>query len=113
MKNSPLVLIVDDIEYNVILLNQILLNEGYRVLSAMSGKKCMEILETELPDIILLDVIMPEMNGFDVADKVKSSEKTKGIPIIFLSAVSDYETKLIGLERGAVDYITKPPSFSV
>ena len=108
MKNSPLVLIVDDIEYNVILLNQILLNEGYRVLSAMSGKKCMEILETELPDIILLDVIMPEMNGFDVADKVKSSEKTKGIPIIFLSAVSDYETKLIGLERGAVDYITKP-----
>ena len=71
MKNSPQILIVDDIEYNVILLNQILLNAGYRVLTAMHGKKCLEILETELPDIILLDVIMPEINGFDIAEKLK------------------------------------------
>ena len=75
MKNSPQILIVDDIEYNVILLNQILLNAGYRVLTAMHGKKCLEILETELPDIILLDVIMPEINGFDIAETLNQSEK--------------------------------------
>ncbi|MBK8394193.1 MAG: hybrid sensor histidine kinase/response regulator [Leptospiraceae bacterium] len=108
MQNKPLVLIVDDTEYNIILLKQILLNEGYRVLSAMSGKDCLKILETEIPDIILLDVIMPEMNGFDIADRIKSNEKINSIPIIFLSAVSDYETKLKGLGKGAVDYITKP-----
>ncbi|MBK6605910.1 MAG: hybrid sensor histidine kinase/response regulator [Leptospiraceae bacterium] len=108
MKNSPQILIVDDIEYNVILLNQILLNAGYRVLTAMHGKKCLEILETELPDIILLDVIMPEINGFDIAETLKQNDRTKDIPIIFLSAISDYETKLKGLEKGAVDYITKP-----
>lgn len=108
MNNQPLILIVDDIEYNIILLNQILLNSGYRVLTAMSGKKCLEILEVELPDIILLDVIMPELNGFDISEKIKSNDRTKNIPIIFLSAISDYETKLKGLEKGAVDYITKP-----
>jgi PleD family two-component response regulator len=108
MNNQPVILIVDDIEYNIILLNQILLNSGYRVLTAMSGKKCLEILEVELPDIILLDVIMPELNGFDISEKIKSNDRTKNIPIIFLSAISDYETKLKGLEKGAVDYITKP-----
>lgn len=108
MNNKPLILIVDDIEYNIILLNQILENSGYRVLSAMSGKKCLEILEKELPDIILLDVIMPELNGFDISERIKSNDRTKNIPIIFLSAISDYETKLKGLEKGAVDYITKP-----
>jgi two-component system sensor histidine kinase/response regulator len=108
MNNQPVILIVDDIEYNIILLNQILLNSGYRVLTAMSGRKCLEILEVELPDIILLDVIMPELNGFDISEKIKSNDRTKNIPIIFLSAISDYETKLKGLEKGAVDYITKP-----
>jgi signal transduction histidine kinase len=108
MKNSSLILIVDDIEYNIILLNQILLNSGYRVLTAMSGKKCLEILDQELLDIILLDVIMPELNGFDISERIKKNERTKDIPIIFLSAISDYETKLKGLEKGAVDYITKP-----
>ncbi len=108
MKKPPLILIVDDIEYNIILLNQILLNFGYSVLTAMSGKKCLEILESELPDIILLDVIMPELNGFDISERIKKNERTKDIPIIFLSAISDYETKLKGLEKGAVDYITKP-----
>ncbi|HNI87914.1 MAG TPA: response regulator, partial [Leptospiraceae bacterium] len=83
MNQQALILIVDDTELNVILLNQILLNAGYRVLTANGGRKCLEILETEVPDIILLDVIMPEINGFDVAEKVKSNDKTKDIPIIF------------------------------
>lgn len=108
MKSSPFILIVDDIEYNVILLNQILLNAGYKVLSASSGKKCLEILKTDIPDMILLDVIMPEMNGFDIIERINLDERTKNIPIIFLSAISDYETKLKGLDKGAVDYITKP-----
>ncbi len=108
MKKKPLILVVDDIEYNVILLEQILLAEGYRVLSAMNGKKCMDILATELPDVILLDVIMPEINGFDIADKIKQDTRTANIPILFLSAVSEYDVKLKGLEKGAVDYITKP-----
>jgi len=108
MNQQALILIVDDTELNVILLNQILLNAGYRVLTANGGRKCLEILETEVPDIILLDVIMPEINGFDVAEKVKSNDKTKDIPIIFLSAVSDFDSKIKGLERGAVDYIIKP-----
>lgn len=108
MKESAQILIVDDTELNIILLNQILLNAGYRVLTANGGKKCLEILEKELPDIILLDVIMPELNGFDVAQKIKGNDRTKNIPILFISAVSDFDTKIKGLEQGAVDYITKP-----
>ncbi|MDR0832053.1 MAG: response regulator [Bacillales bacterium] len=84
------------------------LNQNYNVLQANSPSNLFHLLETVTPDLLLLDVEMPEMNGYEVLKKLKSSLKTKNIPVIFLTGRSDETSEIAGLSLGAVDYITKP-----
>lgn len=102
------VLIVDDIPENLQVLSNVLYQQGIEVGFATSGEQALEAIENIMPDLILLDVQMPEMDGFEVCNKLKSLPKTKNIPIIFLTAKTDQEDIIRGFEIGAVDYITKP-----
>jgi len=102
------VLVVDDIEQNVMVVSQILRTAGYNVIPAFSGATALGILEKRQPHLILLDVMMPDMDGFEVCERIKSMENLRSIPIIFLSALHDTDKKVKALEVGGVDYITKP-----
>lgn len=106
--NSALVLMVDDNPNNLALLGYSLKKNKYRVAEAENGQKALEFIEHTKPDIILLDVMMPGLDGYDVCQRLKDNEDTKNIPVIFLSAKSDSESTLKGLKIGAVDYIGKP-----
>ena len=105
MKNS--VLIIDDDDVNIAALNHIL-SSDYTLYTAKNGMEGIELAEKNLPDIILLDIIMPEMDGHAVLSALKSSEKTKNIPVIFVTALSTANEEEKGLALGASDYITKP-----
>jgi putative two-component system response regulator len=104
---SSLVLIVDDNSTNIDLLVNTL-KDDYRLGVAKNGKKALEFVLKHRPDIILLDIMMPEMNGFEVCMQLKADPPSKDIPIIFITALDDAARKLKGFELGAVDYITKP-----
>lgn len=105
---QPLVLIVDDTPQNLSILAE-LLQPLYRVRAANSGARALRVAHTApQPDIILLDVMMPEMDGIEVLKHLKADAATAGIPVIFITAMSGVEDERIGLELGAVDYITKP-----
>jgi light-regulated signal transduction histidine kinase (bacteriophytochrome) len=101
------VLIVDDTEENVDILVEAF-GEDYEISVAMDGESALESLEIEVPDIILLDIMMPMMDGYEVCKKIKENKATKDIPIIFLTAMTDIISKTKCFELGAVDYITKP-----
>ncbi len=105
--NEAIVLIVDDTEENVEILVEAL-GDDYEVSVAMDGESALEAVEEELPDLILLDVMMPDINGYEVCERLKSEPKTASIPIIFLTALTEINDKTKGFEAGAVDYITKP-----
>ncbi|HNW83161.1 MAG TPA: response regulator [bacterium] len=105
--NRQKILIVDDSIENIKILTS-LFKENRGIFSAQDGKTAIEIACDKLPDLILLDIIMPEMNGYEVCESLKSIEKTKDIPIIFISGNSDVEDITKGLDIGAVDYVTKP-----
>ncbi|MBC7475197.1 MAG: hybrid sensor histidine kinase/response regulator [Candidatus Sericytochromatia bacterium] len=105
---KALILIVDDTPKNIQVLGSILHNKGYNICISSSGSIALEMVKTELPDLILLDIEMPGMDGFEVCKALKSNPVTESIPVIFLTAVSDPEKLLQGFELGAVDYITKP-----
>lgn len=104
---KPSVLIVDDNPTNIDLLVNTLKND-YRLSVAKNGPKALDYAERYLPDLILLDIMMPGMNGYDVCTRLKSTSQTKDIPVIFITAMSETEHKTRGFEVGAVDYITKP-----
>lgn len=101
------VLIVDDQPNNIKVIST-LLSVKYKIAIANSGEKTLRVLEKFVPDLILLDIMMPEMDGFEVCKKLKSNAKTKDIPIVFLTAKDSKEDVIKGFELGAVDYITKP-----
>jgi response regulator RpfG family c-di-GMP phosphodiesterase len=104
------VLVVDDTPDNLMLLAD-LLRDKYRVKAANSGEGALRVLQADpLPDLILLDVMMPGLSGHDVARRLQQDPRTRDIPIIFLTALASMENELQGLELGAVDYITKPIS---
>jgi len=105
--HSHTIMVVDDEAPNVLLMERTLSSQ-YRVITANSGASCLESLETESPDLILLDVRMPEMIGYEVCRQIKSQSKTKDIPVIFLSAYTSLDDKLKGYDAGGDDYITKP-----
>ncbi|MCP4154685.1 MAG: response regulator [bacterium] len=109
-REKPVVFIAEDVPRNLKLLYNILSEENYKIGAAGNGKKALEMITATLPDLILLDVMMPEMDGFEVAEKLQQKNETKQIPIIFLTAKADTENILKGFEAGAVDYITKPYS---
>ena len=102
------ILLVDDTPANLRLLAQILNGRGYHVRAVTSGMRALESVRHAAPNLILLDIRMPEMSGFEVCERLKASEKTKDIPVIFLSALDDIQDKVRAFELGGIDYITKP-----
>ena len=105
---KPIILMVDDTPANLGVLSEFLGDDGYEVLVAEDGESALERANYAHPDLILLDVVMPQMDGFDTCRRLKEHEATKNIPIIFMTALSDTVSKVKGFELGAVDYITKP-----
>lgn len=101
------ILIVDDTEENIDILIEAFGNE-YDIAVAMDGETALESLEEEIPDIILLDIMMPDMDGYEVCRRIKENKQLSKVPIIFLTAMTDIDSKLKGFELGAADYITKP-----
>lgn len=102
------ILVVDDTPANLKLITGILASHGYRVRAASSGRLALKTVAVELPDLILLDVKMPDMDGYEVCRRLKSEERSRMIPVIFISALTDTEDKIQGFRAGGVDYITKP-----
>jgi len=107
--NQPLILIADDNPNNIKVISDFLKKSGFKILVATSGEFALQVLERTLPDLILLDVVMPGIDGFETCKKIKAWEKTKDIPVIFITAIADNtEEKIKGLSIGGVDYISKP-----
>ncbi len=104
----PTILIVDDDTINLKVLIDHLNEAGYKTLIAKSGKRALRQLSVAQPDLILLDVMMPGLNGFETCRQIKETENTQDIPVIFITALSDTVDKIKGFSVGAVDYITKP-----
>jgi two-component system sensor histidine kinase/response regulator len=102
------ILVVDDISKNLQVVGTILRNEGYHVMPATSGLQALERVSAQPPDLILLDLMMPEMDGLEVCSRLKAEPLTRQIPVIFLTASNEMEHLMKGFEAGAVDYITKP-----
>jgi putative two-component system response regulator len=102
-----IVLIVDDTEANIDILVDALADE-YDVAVAMDGLSALEIAAEDKPDLILLDIMMPGMSGYEVCEKLKADDETKGIPIVFLTAMTEEQDEAKGLALGAIDYVTKP-----
>ncbi|NPE31963.1 response regulator, partial [Methanococcoides sp. SA1] len=102
------VLIVDDNSLNLKVLTRILAAEGYEIALAMEAKQMFEHLDNEIPDLILLDIMMPDMDGYTACTKLKSMDRWKDIPVIFLTALSGSRNMMEGYNCGAVDFITKP-----
>ena len=105
---QPQVLIVDDVSANLNVLRDALEPEGYSILGASHGKAALKIAAGALPDLILLDVLMPGMDGYEVCRQLKQREETQHIPVIFVTMRDDKESILQGFRAGSVDYITKP-----
>lgn len=108
IQHKPKILVVDDQPINIKLLQRKLERQDMDVLVAYNGHECLSIVEQELPDLILLDIMMPEMDGIETCQHLKANPVTETIPIIFITAKASKEGKLEGLDAGAVDYITKP-----
>ena len=106
-KNAK-ILIVDDIPNNLNLLSHNLESQGYRVVAVPSGMVALQIVERTQPDLILLDIMMPEMDGFETCRRLKTNPATAEIPVIFISAKDEMSSVVKGFEVGGVDYITKP-----
>jgi phosphoserine phosphatase RsbU/P len=102
------ILIVDDTPNNLRLLSQMLAEQGHRVRAVTSGMRALESIQTLPPDLILLDIRMPHVDGFEVCRRLKANELTRHIPIIFISALDDLQDKMKAFTFGGVDYITKP-----
>src|SRR6478672_9322330 len=105
---SSRILVVDDTPANIQTLSATLKAKGYQVSVATGGRQALEAVERIRPDLILLDVMMPEVDGFETCRRLKASEATKKIPVIFLTARTEVADIVKGFELGAVDYVAKP-----
>jgi len=104
--------VAEDDPHSIKLLNFRLKSVGHEIIFAVNGGEALEIATKEKPDLVLLDIMMPVMNGFQVLRKLKSQEETKNIPVIMLTSKVQEKDIVFGLEAGAEDYITKPFSFA-
>ena len=102
------VLIVDDINENIYVLRKILAKGGLNISVALNGESALQLIGKSKPDLVLLDVRMPGMDGYEVCEKLKQDETTKDIPIIFITALTELENIVKGFKVGGIDYITKP-----
>jgi two-component system sensor histidine kinase/response regulator len=104
----PSILIVDDLPNNLRLLSIMLTEKGYQVRKAINGQMALNTVRSLIPDLILLDINMPDLNGYQVCEQLKADEKTREIPVIFISALDDVLDKVKAFQVGGVDYISKP-----
>ena len=103
-----MILVVDDIHENLMLISAFLKRLNYNIITASNGKEAMKVVEIQKPDLMILDLMMPVMNGFEVCAAMKENEEYSQIPIIISSALDDSEDIIKAYELGAVDYLTKP-----
>jgi CheY-like chemotaxis protein len=108
MKQSHTILVVDDEPVNVLLLKRILELKNYTIITAASGTESLQIMQKTKPDLILLDLLMPGMNGFMVLDHIKNNHSTYDVPVIIISALYERENKEKALNAGALAYLIKP-----
>jgi signal transduction histidine kinase len=106
--NDPFILIVDDNAHNLSVLSEMLKSAGYKVRMAMDGEAALNQVKRAHPELILLDIQMPKMDGFETCCQLQANPATAGIPVIFMTALADVDNKVKGLTLGAVDYMTKP-----
>ncbi len=102
------VLVVDDDRNAVDILTRLLRREGFEVLPAQGGREALDLLTHERVDVILLDVMMPGMDGFQVCAALRADERTRDIPVILLTAKDDVETRVVGMRLGVSEFLTKP-----
>jgi CheY-like chemotaxis protein len=102
------ILVVDDSSTNIVLLEAILNGQGYEIETAQSVKEAYQIIKKETVNLILLDLLMPRVSGYDFLREIKSNQSTKDIPVIIVSAVADAENRKKSIELGALDFINKP-----
>ncbi|MBU0961052.1 MAG: response regulator [Proteobacteria bacterium] len=108
ISSQDTVLVVDDQPANLKVLLKVLLKADFHILIANSGERALQLVSRKLPDIILLDVMMPGINGFETCRRLKADPATTAIPVIFMTALNSLDDELHGFEAGGVDYITKP-----
>ena len=106
--DTPTILIVDDEEINVKLIKALLASENYNLIGAFSGQEALTMLTSISPDLILLDVMMPEMDGFETCRKIKHNKNTRIIPVLMVTALSEKKHRLMALDCGADDFLSKP-----
>lgn len=107
-QDTPYILIVDDVEINVRILARLIESMGYRPLTALNGKDALHIIRQTLPQMVLMDISMPEINGYELCRLLKNNKRTRDIPVIFISALDGSEERMKGFRAGAVDFIDKP-----
>lgn len=108
VRQQPVVLIVDDIPGNIVLMRRLLAPKGYDVREAEGGRAALESVNSDPPDVILLDLIMPDMNGFEVCERLKRNLATRHIPVIIVTGMAEHEANIRALEAGADDFLTRP-----
>ena len=108
MKKMKTILLVDDEPVWLEAMQMVLKEEGYRPVAATSGEEALKKLQTQKPDLIMTDVRMPAMNGFDLYERIKENPKISSIPIVFMSSIDDYYAKKTAKDLGATGYLTKP-----
>ena len=106
--SSSLILLVDDSVVNNILMQSILEDRGYSILTVSNGMDALELLKQKRPDLIILDIMMPDLNGFGVLESVKKYESTSNIPVMMLTARNNWKDQERAMTMGAADYVIKP-----
>jgi len=112
-KSKGIVLIADDSPDSLEMLNEALINEGYTIFVALDGQQAISIAERMSPDIIIMDAIMPNLDGFEACKQLKTNRELRDVPVIFMTGLSNSEDVIKGLEAGGVDYVSKPVNLDV
>ena len=106
--NTATIMVIDDLRENIDLIKTFFINDSYNFIAATSGEQALSMINEAPPDLILLDIIMPGIDGFEVCNRLKNNHSTRFIPVIMVTGMHDHKSKLKGIETGADDFITKP-----